>query len=49
MLTNYRVTWRDLKGKKHRTIIYADSGYLAASICRLKFDNVDLVLDVQEV
>lgn len=34
-------------GKKHRTTIHAANSYLAASLCRLKY-NVDIVLHVQE-
>ena len=47
-MTKYYVYWRDLMGKKHRTTIYAANSYLAANLCRLKYDNVDVVFHVQE-
>lgn len=48
-MTKFYVYWRDLKGKAHKSVIYADNSYLAASICRLKYDNVDLVIHVKEI
>ncbi len=49
-MTKFYVYWCDLMGKKHRTTIYAANSYLAASLCRLKYDSrVDLIVDVREV
>ena len=47
-MTKFYVYWRDLMGEKHRATIYAANSYLAASLCRLKYDSVDIVLHVQE-
>lgn len=48
-MNKFYVYWRDLQGKKHRTTIYAANSFLAATLCRLKYDNVDIVFHVQEV
>lgn len=48
-MTKFYVFWRDLRGVKHRSVIYADNSYMAASLCRLKYDNVDIVFHVEEV
>ena len=45
-LYKYRVEWRDLKGKRHRETVKASTGYIAAQLIRLKYDDVDLIIRV---
>ena len=45
-LYKYRVTWRDLAGKKHRDTCKARTGYEAAQFIRFMHDDVDLVINV---
>ena len=45
-LYKYRVEWRDLKGKRHRETVKAMTGYNAAQLIRLKYDDVDLIIRV---
>ena len=47
MLNKYRVTWRAKSGKKKRSDVFAASGYLAASLVRDCYEDVDLILDVR--
>ena len=46
-LYKYQVSWRDLKGKKHRETVSAGTGYIAAQLIRLKYDDVDLIVLVR--
>lgn len=47
MLNKYRVAWRTKSGKKKRLCVFASSGYLAASLIRDCYEDVDLILNVK--
>ena len=47
MLNKYRVTWRTKSGNKKRSDVFAASSYLAATLSRDCYEDVDLILDVR--
>ena len=45
-LYKYRVEWRDLEGKRHMETVKASTGFIAAQLIRLKYDDADLIIRV---
>lgn len=45
-LYKYFVEWRDLEGKRHKETVKASTGFNAAQLIRLKYDDVDLIIRV---